>query len=243
MVFFMCFLSLILSYLTTVQAVVANSTSYSYTVAIFQPALAEYSATTFICSGVLIAPTKVLTLVECITGLSPDEIILRAGTSDSTYQNISVSSITPHPNYDIDTLSNDVAIIHLASPVTNDTPAVLGSEPGCENVTLISWGSTTNNTQSISPSPKHAVVGVIPADICARVLAICYTLDPKQHFCTEVTREGQAYGDGGGPVIDSENGDLVGLISGNPECAGPNGIALQVNLTSFSDFINNNATG
>ncbi|KAF1348963.1 trypsin-like cysteine/serine peptidase domain-containing protein [Delphinella strobiligena] len=243
MVFFMCFLSLILSYLTTVRAVVANSTTYPYTVAIFQPGLAGYSATTFICSGVLIAPTKVLTLVECITGLSPDEITLRAGTSDSTFQNISASSITPHPNYDMDTLSNDVAIIHLASPVTNGIPAVLGSGPGCENVTLVSWGPTTNDTQSISPSPKRAVVGIIPADVCAKTLSTCYTLDPKQHFCTRVTGEGQAYGDGGGPVIDSETGHLVGLISGNPVCAGPNRIALQVDLSDFSDFINNNATG
>lgn len=213
--------------------------NYPYTIAIFQPALSDFSNTPFICSGVLLTTTTVLTIAECVSGLEAADISIRTGTTPTTYQNIPVSEITTHSDYNVNTLANDIAVIYLAKVVIDTTPAVLSTEtsiPTGANVTAVSWGSASNDTQAISNAPKHSHLVVMDSDTCAKKLSSSgYQLDTEQHFCTGITDEGQAYGDGGGPVV--EEGKLVGLVSGNPSCADSEGVALQVRLAGFEKWI------
>lgn len=210
--------------------------SYPYTVAIFQPALSD-SSESFICSGVLITPNTVLTIAECVSGTGPSDISIRTGISNPTFQNITVASITSHPGYDVDTLTNDVAVIRLSQNVSI-VPALIGTQSAAGNVTIVSWGSMSNNTQDVAPAPKIVSQAVVDAETCASRLVACASeFDAEQHFCTQVTGEGQAYGDGGGPVLDPATGMLVGLISGDPSCAGANFISLQVGMQGFRDWI------
>ena len=105
-----------------------------------------------------------------------------------------------------------------------------------DSVHLVGWGATENRTQALSPSLHSLSVDTISQPKCAIALKSCFNLT-SQHFCTQVTKtSGEAYGDSGGPILD-ENGKLIGLISGNPECAGPNSLALQVNVSKFKDWI------
>lgn len=215
-----------------------TNSSYAYTVAIYQPGLAEYSQP-FICSGVLISPNKVLTIVECVQGLGPHDISIRTGTSDANYKNVSVASITAHTGYSIDTLANDIAIISLTQN-SSITPAIISNHCVGVNVTTISWGPPTNEIQGMATTPTVAPEGVLNSTLCAERLHPCFaSMNTSQHFCTETKTGFESYGSGGGPVVDPSTGMLVGLISGNPTCAAPNNVSLQVNLEVFRDWIAN----
>lgn len=245
-------LSIFLFVAVLTSTVATLDTDYPYTVAIYQPALADRSSTTFICSGIQIGSTSVLTIAECITGLDAADLMIRTGVTSSAFQNFTVSAITVHPQYNSTTLDNDVAIIHLASSSNNNSNnsssfnstycPVASLRHGLElmtDVTLVSWGSPSNATQTISTAPKSASVAVVDSATCAEKLSGCFDLASAQHFCTNATVQGQAYGDGGGAAVDNV-GMIVGLISGNPACAQPNGVALQVNINHFYSWIMEN---
>lgn len=216
--------------------------AYDYTIAIFQPALSEESSTPFICDGVLITPSAVVTIAECVQGLSSSDITIRSGTNSTGYQNVTVSSILTNPDYDSETLTNDIAIIHLGSNITNVLPATIPSSNSSisSHVGLLGWGSKVNATEAISPNIQQADVAIVDTVTCTSQLSSCYTLDSCQHFCTVSAGPGEGYGDAGGPVVDA-SGQLIGLISGNPTCAQSNSIALEVNIAHFHDWIVENA--
>lgn len=214
-----------------------NDSPSPFTVAIFQPALVSRSEP-FICSGVLISSTAVLTIAECVDWAqdSPSSIIIRTGTRPSDYQNISVASVTTHPSWNASTLASDVAVIHLAEEALHANPAVLSTADSIgADVMRVSWGPATNDTQAIGEFTRQDTVAVLDAITCAERLEACNFALDANHFCTEKTSVGQVYGDGGGPVV--EDGHLVGLISGNPECAAPEGVALNVKLAGYNSWI------
>ena len=219
---------------------------YEYTVALYQPAIAERAATPFICDGVLVGPSTVVTIAECVQGLTKSELTVRAGLTRATYKTFNTSSITVHPNYNSDTLANDVAIIKLSTPIRNIAAANLApSNWGYpdRNQTVIGWGSTKNNTQALSTSLRSVTVSPMAADTCAKKLSSCkYTLDSAQHYCT-VAKQGKGwfYGDAGGPIINPD-GLVVGLVSGSPICAQPDGIALELRVSHFHDWIMSHVT-
>lgn len=213
------------------------STEDNFAVAIMMPGM-ESMQTSFICSGVLISDYTVLTIAECVSGAAADDITVRTGKVPSTYFQHKVSKIITHSAFNSDTLANDLAIIHLATPATKMTKARLATTASYPSscMKLVGWGPTKNNTQGIASALQGAEVEVIPAATCATQLKTCYNLNTAQHFCTNSSGKGGAYGDAGGPVV-SPSGRVVGLISGNPTCAQPNGIALEVMVGNFHSWI------
>ena len=245
MQYFSLMAMLLASMTSSVSAIIGGGivpgNEYNFAVAILQPALVEQS-TSFICSGVLISPNYVLTIAKCVMGLTASEVSVRTGKVASTYYTHDVSNIIVHPKYNSSDLENDVALLQLKQPATKMSFAQLDANttyPTGECIDLIGWGPTKTRDESIATYLHSAKVDVVKEATCASMLKSCYKLDPMQHFCTNNTSKREAYGDAGGPVID-EHGKLVGLISGDPVCAGPDGLALEVMVGHFYQWIRNN---
>lgn len=114
--------------LSSIVSAIINGTnsSYAFAAAIFQPALQGYS-TPFICTGSLISSHAVLTLAECVNGLSPSEMLVRLGQATDSYVNRTISKVTFHPDFSISSLEGDVAILYLKDPVKDIKPVEMVS--------------------------------------------------------------------------------------------------------------------
>jgi len=223
-----------------------------YVVAIEQPGLQERMATTLICNGFLITENTVVTAAECVSYLTTDDLAIRIGFAPFQ-QTLGVNNITTMSTFDSTTLSGDISLLNLTQPVTNVTPAIIvprtttaSSYPSNGTVTLVGWGGTKNNTQSISPKLEQVTVDTVRANTCTGMLSTCgYRLNQNERFCTRNNATGaEGYGDVGGPVV-LPNGEVVGLMTGNPSCAQPYNIATHLELGNAAvyDFIQTNKYG
>jgi secreted trypsin-like serine protease len=245
-----------------INATTTNSSSYAFTAAIFQPALTDYS-TPFICSGSLINPSTVLTLAECVNGLGASDLLVRLGDSELNYVNATVDDVIVRADFNASSLNGEVAVLKLSRAVTGIAPVEMlytqvsasryvkgpSTTSTCwllwsrlthlttRSVRLLGWGpKSTPPTQALSPSLGSLTVYTLPQPICEETLSPCFNLTTA-HFCTQVPRYGgESYGDAGGPVL-APDGRLMGLVSGNPECAVDKGIALMVDLVEFGRWI------
>jgi len=255
---FLALTSLLLSAAITPALAILNGTNvtldhYEYTVAIMQPALSAYesSSVPFICNGVLITEYTVMTSAECVQGTDAASLNIRVGFPPDTIQTIGVNNITTMKTFNYTSLAGDIALLNLTDPVTNVTPAALasptfeGQYPSGE-VKLVGWGGMTNGTQEIAPHLQVANVDIIRPQTCRAALDTCgFKLNRKQRFCTSSDENGaEGYGDAGGPIVDGM-GVVVGLMTGNPACAQPNNLAIQLLLSNakINSFIQTNKFG
>jgi len=134
-----------------------------------------------------------------------------------------VDQTVPHPNYNETSIENDIALLHLSSPLNYNSkvqPIALATvnPPAGSSVTLTGWGYTSHpgiilpinlqqiNLQTISIADcqsAHASIGVPVTDA---------------HVCTYVSPgKGACNGDSGGPLVYS--GAQVGVVSWGIPCA------------------------
>jgi hypothetical protein len=80
------------------------------------------------CTGVLIAKNVVATAAHCVSPSPPDQVFFGAKPSSKRGTFIAVSDHRAHPDFDEDTLANDIAVVGLATraPVA-PVPVLVGA--------------------------------------------------------------------------------------------------------------------
>ncbi|KAK4320137.1 hypothetical protein Pmani_008973 [Petrolisthes manimaculis] len=200
------------------------------------------------CGGSIITTTHILTAAHCIDQENiPPTLIVVAGehdlstSSESDTQRMIVDSITIHPNYDIDDVLNDIAILTLTKPLT----FTKGVQPVClapadelhEGKTAIvtGWGNTFNDGDD-SDVLLEVTVNVYTNEECSDA----YDEDiPDTMVCAADKGKDSCNGDSGGPMVLLDSGvwQEIGIVSWGAGCADPNFPGVYTRVSKYIDWI------
>uniref|UniRef100_A0AAV1TTT1 Peptidase S1 domain-containing protein n=1 Tax=Peronospora matthiolae TaxID=2874970 RepID=A0AAV1TTT1_9STRA len=202
------------------------------------------------CGGVLITSTHVLTTASCAEAAPANFVSVGAyfvnGGEDG--EEIKVRSVTKHPQFNRNTLSNDFAVLTLEKKCSKK-PVQLPAPGGADIrsgmwVTAMGWGLTSASADAMSSEKlKELHQQIIPNDVCRKALKS--TTIGMSHVCAGGQRgQSPCVGDMGGPVIRGDasvdgNDVLIGLIAGSDGCGVKQGIpAIYARVSSVLPWIN-----
>jgi secreted trypsin-like serine protease len=206
------------------------------------------------CGGALVTPTKVVTAAHCVVDQSthaissPQDIQVLVGQSLKTPLTapIQVTTVTVHPDYDIDSSTNDIAVLTLGQPIEGAatinplTPAdVAGYIVSGGSVRVGGWGNTTTLTggKAFPDIFRVANLVIFPDTMCGSrgtysMNGVTFhgfssgEADPETMICAGAADStgriiDSCQGDSGGPLVSTLGGPerLIGVVSWGDDCA------------------------
>jgi len=202
-------------------------------------ALTQSSNGGFFCSGTLISDTVVLTAGHCLAAYSRPYVFFGNSVRQSGDYRASAQGVI-HPNYNGQSITNDIAIVVLASPAPSDItpipylPSNLGLSSADEGVTTVDFsgfGVDENNNSGV----KLHVEDVI--DVVCDSSGGCDGYANNKTFGYDQRPGGPCSGDSGGPAYVMRNGReyVAGVTSyGDQNCSQ---FGASTTVDRFADWI------
>jgi secreted trypsin-like serine protease len=231
----------------------ANAAGWQFAVALTQKR-------TFICSGSLIAPTKVLTAAHCVKGGKRRQLSVLAGspwiTPKKRRPRIKVAAVAIDPAYNGRKDTHDFSVLTLASasdvePIVLATPAEskAATKPG-RIVRSGGWGTRSAWGFNIARRLKTTRERVYRARKCDLEYGKSRGFQQASMICALGKRIGRygsrlpfrttsCEGDSGGPLVaDTPNGPrLIGAVSAGVFPCGLGGASIYARVASRLGFI------
>lgn len=218
------------------------------------------------CGGTLIGNNKVVTAAHCSTGQDAASVSIRAGTLSWSSGGVEakVDSISIHPDYDRQTIDNDVAVWTLADSIEEGDGVGFGSLPeqgsdvsGNATVTVAGWyvlskhpstypmngpltcdyrGALEQGDSNLPDELMKVSVPVTDRETCRSQYGADDITDSM--ICAGLDEGGKdaCQGDSGGPLVD-EQGTLVGVVSWGQGCAQAGFSGVYTRVGNFVEWI------
>uniref|UniRef100_A0A673IWW9 Transmembrane protease serine 9-like n=1 Tax=Sinocyclocheilus rhinocerous TaxID=307959 RepID=A0A673IWW9_9TELE len=205
------------------------------------------------CGGSLISNEWVL------TATSPCNYLKKTKPCHSIYEGVntneqsrSVSEIITHPGYISSTNDNDVALLHLSSPVTFTDyirPVCLASSNSTFFSRTVSWVTGWGNIRTVPlPSPQtlqEVQVPVVGNRQC-KCLNKNFASITDNMICAGLLEglKDSCQGDSGGPMVSKQGSLWVqsGVVSFGKDCALPDFPGVYARVSKYQSWINEKIT-
>jgi hypothetical protein len=202
-------------------------------------ALTQSSNGGFFCSGTLISDSVVLTAGHCLAAYSRPYVFFGSDVRQSGEYRASSQGVI-HPNYNGQSITNDIAIVLLASPAPSDItpipylPSNLGLSAADEGVTTVDFSGFGQDERNNSGVKLH-VEDVI--DVVCDSSGGCAGYVNNRMFGYDQEPGGPCSGDSGGPAYVVRNGReyVAGVTSyGDQNCSQ---YGASTTVDRFADWI------
>ncbi|KAL5290159.1 hypothetical protein ACFFRR_009862 [Megaselia abdita] len=194
------------------------------------------------CGGSIIAKNIVLTSAHCVDDRAAKTFAVVAGSNNRAGADgfiVMVKAIYMHEKYDIWSVDNDVALLHLAQ----DLPITYKSAPieladvlpnSGELSTITGWGETVLNGD-YSDKLRSVQVPILDKEDCQN--AYKYENITNNMVCAGYKEGGRdmCKGDSGGPLIYKNK--QIGIVSWGYECGSPSYPGVYTSVPAERDWI------
>jgi len=219
----------------------------------WQTSMRRASTDSHFCGGSIINSEWVITAAHCMSGETPNQVSVVIGEHDrndgsnGVRQSLDVVQIVVNPNYNPVRLTNDVALVRVATPIAfnENIQPICGPEPTDlfeYRYSLCSgWGTLSSGGACCPAILKYVSLNVTTNTFCDAE----YTTDQitADMICASDNNGGNdrdsCQGDSGGPLMVKDGNNiftLVGLVSWGIGCAsGYPGVYART--TAFHDWI------
>ncbi|EDW93777.2 trypsin beta [Drosophila yakuba] len=195
------------------------------------------------CSSALITSQWLVTAGHCVH--YPGSYSVRAGSTftDEGGQERDVESVILHPDFNLRTLENDIALLKIGKSFTlgENIQVVKLPLPGLNilprTLLVAGWGTPNANDSESEPRLRGTMVEVIDQRRCQRLYSHLHRPITDDMVCAAAAGRDHCYGDSGAPLV--HRGSSYGIVSFAHGCADPHFPGVYTRLANYVTWIFN----
>ncbi|XP_023171155.2 trypsin beta-like [Drosophila hydei] len=197
-----------------------------------------------VCGGSILSSTVIATAAHCVQQFNGKQLSIRAGSTfwKTSGQLVKVKKVTLHPQFTVSPIQNDIAILHLTTPLQfsraiKSIPIANEAPPHGSFAFVSGWGVMKEGTDLISNNLQYTELKIMNRNFCSdsgyskhpKVLTegtLCAAADIATDACQ---------GDSGGPLV--AYGKLAGIVSWGIGCARMEYPGVYTDVSYYKDWI------